>query len=162
MPCKHAVAVINEMATTNADVGLPESWVHSSYWVKTWAKQYSHTINPLNGKNLWIKHPSPYTIIPPKIHPQIGRPPKSRKKVQVRYLPRRCLKMVNCQGLVNLSNVVNVGIEVTIKQHAAKMLGVLKVQMLGDLKVQRLGDHRQQKEQEEVKLEHLLQQKDPS
>ncbi|GKC52120.1 mutator type transposase, partial [Tanacetum coccineum] len=80
MRCKHAVAVINEMDTTNVDVGVPESWVHSSYWVKTWAKQYSHTINPLNGKNLWIKHPSPYTIIPPKIHPQIGRPPKSRKK----------------------------------------------------------------------------------
>ncbi|GKC81470.1 mutator type transposase [Tanacetum coccineum] len=32
MPCKHAVAVINEMATTNADAGVPESWVHSSYW----------------------------------------------------------------------------------------------------------------------------------
>ncbi|GJR27170.1 hypothetical protein Tco_1103402 [Tanacetum coccineum] len=42
--------VINEMATTNADAGVPESWVHSSYWVKTWAKQYSHTINPLNGE----------------------------------------------------------------------------------------------------------------
>ncbi|GKB39857.1 mutator type transposase [Tanacetum coccineum] len=80
MPCKHAVAVINEMTITNVDVGVPESWVHSSYWVSTWAKQYSYTINPINGRNLWSKHPSPYTIIPPKIHPQIGRPPKSRKK----------------------------------------------------------------------------------
>ncbi|GKD11618.1 hypothetical protein Tco_1196025, partial [Tanacetum coccineum] len=31
-------------------------------------------------QNLWSKHPNPYIIIPPKIHPQIGRPPKSRKK----------------------------------------------------------------------------------
>ncbi|GJS21174.1 putative RNA-directed DNA polymerase, eukaryota, reverse transcriptase zinc-binding domain protein [Tanacetum coccineum] len=80
MPCKHAVSVINEITITNADVRVPESWVYSSYWVSTWAKQYSYTINPMNGRNLWSKHPSPYTIIPPKIHPQIGRPPKSRKK----------------------------------------------------------------------------------
>ncbi|GJY61276.1 hypothetical protein Tco_0461933 [Tanacetum coccineum] len=39
-----------------------------------------YTINPINGRNLWSKHLSPYTIIPPKIQPQIGRPPKSRKK----------------------------------------------------------------------------------
>ncbi|GJW36524.1 ribonuclease H-like domain-containing protein [Tanacetum coccineum] len=32
MPCKHAVPVINEMTITNVDVGVPESWVHSSYW----------------------------------------------------------------------------------------------------------------------------------
>ncbi|GKB84735.1 mutator type transposase [Tanacetum coccineum] len=80
MPCKHSVAVINEMTITNVDVGVPESWVHSSYWVSTWAKQYSYTINTINGRNLWSKHPSPYIIIPPKIHPQIGRPPKSKKK----------------------------------------------------------------------------------
>ncbi|GJS16407.1 mutator type transposase [Tanacetum coccineum] len=80
MPCKHAVAVIHEMAITNVDVGVPKSWVHSSYWVSTWTKQYIYTINPINRRNLWSKHPSPYTIIPPKIHPQIRRPPKSRKK----------------------------------------------------------------------------------
>ncbi|GKB10090.1 hypothetical protein Tco_0844013 [Tanacetum coccineum] len=28
---QHAVAVINDMAITNADVGVPQSWVHSSY-----------------------------------------------------------------------------------------------------------------------------------
>ncbi|GJR91332.1 hypothetical protein Tco_0215343 [Tanacetum coccineum] len=31
-------------------------------------------------ENLWKKHPCPNTLIPPKIHPQIGRPPKKRKK----------------------------------------------------------------------------------
>nr|GEW11509.1 hypothetical protein [Tanacetum cinerariifolium] len=81
MPYKHAVVVINEMTLTNVDVEVPESFVHSSYWVSTWTKQYNYTINPINGRNLWSKHPSPYTIIPPKIHPQIRRPPKSRKKI---------------------------------------------------------------------------------
>ncbi|GJU28084.1 mutator type transposase [Tanacetum coccineum] len=46
----------------------------------TWKKVYSYKINPLNGKDLWKKHPCPNTLIPPKFHPQIGRPPKKRKK----------------------------------------------------------------------------------
>lgn len=80
MPCKHAVAVINDMAGNTNDVGLPETWVHKCYWLTTWAKQYTHTINPCTGQLLWKKHPSPYTILPPKIKTQIGRPPKKRRK----------------------------------------------------------------------------------
>ena len=80
MPCKHAVAVLNDMALNRVEVGLPETWVHACYWLVTWEKQYSYTINPCNGPNMWTKHPSPYTIIPPKIKPQIGRPPKKRRR----------------------------------------------------------------------------------
>ncbi|GJU11272.1 mutator type transposase [Tanacetum coccineum] len=73
MPCKHVVAAL-------WDRGTPESWVHACYWLVTWKKVYSYKINPLNGKDLWKKHPCPNTLIPPKVHPQIGRPPKKRKK----------------------------------------------------------------------------------
>lgn len=80
MPCKHAVAVINDMAANSTEIGLPETWVHRCYWLTTWKKQYTYTINPCTGRPLWKKHPSPYIIIPPKVHPQIGRPPKKRRK----------------------------------------------------------------------------------
>ncbi|GKA28787.1 NB-ARC domains-containing protein [Tanacetum coccineum] len=80
MPYKHALASIWNMATNNMDVGTPKSWVHTAYWLVTWQKVYSFKINPLNGKHLWSKHPSPNILIPPKHHPQVGRPPKKRKK----------------------------------------------------------------------------------
>ncbi|GKD35948.1 hypothetical protein Tco_1251457, partial [Tanacetum coccineum] len=69
-----------DRAGNKSDVGTPESWVHACYWLVTWKKVYSYKINPLNGKDLWKKHPCPNTLIPPKVHPQIGRPPKKRKK----------------------------------------------------------------------------------
>ncbi|GJY95978.1 transposase, MuDR [Tanacetum coccineum] len=37
MPCKHAVASIWNMANNGLEPGIPESWVHESYWLKTWA-----------------------------------------------------------------------------------------------------------------------------
>ncbi|GKF11681.1 mutator type transposase, partial [Tanacetum coccineum] len=80
MPCKHAVAALWDRAGNKSDVGTPESWVHACYWLVTWKKVYSYKINPLNGKDLWKKHPCPNTLIPPKVHLQIGRPPKKRKK----------------------------------------------------------------------------------
>ncbi|GJU66134.1 hypothetical protein Tco_1252393 [Tanacetum coccineum] len=41
---------------------------------------YKFKINPVNGPQGWKKSDVPTTIIPPKPHPQIGRPPKKRKK----------------------------------------------------------------------------------
>ena len=80
LPCKHAVACINNMNENGLNGGLPEHWVHDSYKLETWKKQYSHKINPITGRHYWEKHAWPSTLIPPKSHPQIGRPPKKRKK----------------------------------------------------------------------------------
>ena len=80
LPCKHVVACINNLNENGGKGGLPEEWVHPSYRLNTWKEQYSHKINPICGKHLWVKHDWPSTLIPPKEHPQIGRPPKKRKK----------------------------------------------------------------------------------
>ena len=80
MPCKHAVAALWDRAGHREDVGIPESWVHESYWLTTWKKVYSYKLYCLNGPHLWKKRPCPNTLIPPKHHTQIGRPPKKRKK----------------------------------------------------------------------------------
>ena len=80
IPCRHAVACIYDMADHGMDVGLPEDWVHSSYRLETWEKQYSFKINPVVGRHLWVKNDWPTRLLPPKVHVQIGRPPKKRKK----------------------------------------------------------------------------------
>lgn len=121
MPCKHVVAVISEMAGNIDDVGFPETWVHNSYWLTTWEKEYSYTINPYTGRPLWKKHPSPYTILPPEIHPQIRRPQKNGKSLQMRYQVQKCLQMVNCLGLGKQSHVLTATTQVTTKGHVRRM-----------------------------------------
>ncbi|GJW32621.1 mutator type transposase [Tanacetum coccineum] len=56
IPCKHAIAAIHDMADNGNDV------------------------NPVNSRELWSKFDCPTTLLPLKIHPQIGRPPKKIKK----------------------------------------------------------------------------------
>ncbi|GJS31799.1 zf-CCHC domain-containing protein [Tanacetum coccineum] len=68
------------MAANKMEVGLPESWVHPCYRLKTWKQVYSHQINPIRGKIMWPKCPIPTTILPPNQHPQVGSPNKARKK----------------------------------------------------------------------------------
>ncbi|GJY65575.1 hypothetical protein Tco_0467813, partial [Tanacetum coccineum] len=80
IPCKHAIAVIHDMTDNGMDVGTPEDWVHESYKLQTWINVYSHKTNPVNERDMWSKFDCPTTLIPPKVHPQIGRPPKKRKK----------------------------------------------------------------------------------
>ncbi|GKE24379.1 hypothetical protein Tco_1435891 [Tanacetum coccineum] len=50
IPCKHAIVAIHDMAYN------------------------------VNGSDMWSKFECPTTLLPPKVHPQIGRPPKKRKK----------------------------------------------------------------------------------
>ncbi|GKB72459.1 mutator type transposase, partial [Tanacetum coccineum] len=76
LACKHAVAAMWDRLENKSDCGHTLKVSHACYWLVTWKKVYSYKINPLNGKDLWC----PNTLIPPKIHPQIGRPPKKRKK----------------------------------------------------------------------------------
>ncbi|GJY90366.1 mutator type transposase [Tanacetum coccineum] len=41
MPCKHTAASIWKMASNGLEPGIPESWVHETYWMKTWEDMYS-------------------------------------------------------------------------------------------------------------------------
>ena len=80
IPCKHAVACIHDMADNGSDVGTPEDWVHDSYKLQTWHDVYSFKINPVACRQFWAKFKSATTLIPPKVVPKIGRPPKKRRK----------------------------------------------------------------------------------
>ena len=80
MPCKHVVAAFNDMGSNGQMVGIPESWVHSSYWLKTWQQMYSYKISCVNGPEHWPNYQAPIKLLPPVHHPQIGRPPKKRRK----------------------------------------------------------------------------------
>ncbi|XP_076885593.1 uncharacterized protein LOC143589342 [Bidens hawaiensis] len=81
MPCKHAVAVNYNMAQNGMDVDIPEAWISKVYLLDTWKKVYDHTIDPINGVQMWTPSECPTTLKPPKHHKQIGRPKKKRKKI---------------------------------------------------------------------------------
>ena len=80
IPCKHAIAAIWDMGRNNENVGIPETWVHQTYWLETWKEMYSFKIEPINGRSMWEKSLCPTTLLPPKHHVQVGRPKKKRKK----------------------------------------------------------------------------------
>nr|GEW35381.1 transposase, mutator type [Tanacetum cinerariifolium] len=80
IPCKQAIATIHDMTDNGFDLGIHEDWVHDSYKLQTWMNVYSYKVNPVNGKDMWSEFDCPTTLLPPKVHPQIGRPPKKRKK----------------------------------------------------------------------------------
>lgn len=80
MSCKHVVATIWEMRKNSKDVGIPETWVHEVYWLKTWKQMYSFKIEPINGRSMWEKSVCPTTLVPPKHRVKIGRAKKKRRK----------------------------------------------------------------------------------
>ncbi|GKF19465.1 mutator type transposase [Tanacetum coccineum] len=80
IPCTHAVATIWDQENNRTDTGIPKSYCNPCHWLSTWKKMYRFKINPVNGPHAWEKSDVLTTIIPPKPHPQIGRPPKKRKK----------------------------------------------------------------------------------
>ncbi|GJT57276.1 mutator type transposase [Tanacetum coccineum] len=69
-----------DMASNGTDTGIPESYCNPCHWLLTWKEMNMFKINPVNGPQAWKKSDVPTTIIPPKPHLQIGRPPKKRKK----------------------------------------------------------------------------------
>ncbi|GJX50265.1 mutator type transposase [Tanacetum coccineum] len=83
IPCKHAIAAIHDMADNGNDV------------------------NPVNGRELWSKFDCPTTLLPPKIHPQIGRPPKKRKKSKGEIVMVKGNKLTRQEG--ETSNAAGVG-----------------------------------------------------
>nr|GEU33998.1 hypothetical protein [Tanacetum cinerariifolium] len=80
MSCKHVVGAIWNIAENGLEPGIPESWVHPSYWLATWEEMYRFKINPCNGPDLWPPSDSPITYTPPEYHKPAGRPSKKRKK----------------------------------------------------------------------------------
>ncbi|GJU56462.1 mutator type transposase [Tanacetum coccineum] len=76
--------------------------------------EFSFKINPVNGKQFWPKSSVPIERIPPKYHPQVGRPPKKRKK-----------------SAMEVEEMVNYG-----KLTSLKDLGSLPVAAKGDWKRQ--------------------------
>ncbi|GKB28405.1 hypothetical protein Tco_0867806 [Tanacetum coccineum] len=75
------------------DIG---SELYKFHWLTTWKEMYKFKINPVNGPQGWKKSDVPTTIIPPKPHPQIGRPPKKRKK-SAAELADEMMKLVTIQ-----------------------------------------------------------------
>nr|KAJ0215940.1 hypothetical protein LSAT_V11C300136200 [Lactuca sativa] len=80
IPCKHTIATIWDMRRNNENVGIPETWVHPTYWLKTWEEMYSFKIEPINGRMMWAKSTCPTKLLPPKHHVPIGRPKKKRRR----------------------------------------------------------------------------------
>ncbi|XP_071718120.1 uncharacterized protein [Rutidosis leptorrhynchoides] len=80
MPCKHAVAALNNMALHSENTQVPEQWVHPVYWLETWKKTYQSTIKAVNGSALWEKATGQTTLLPPIRVACAGRPNKNRRK----------------------------------------------------------------------------------
>ncbi|KAK1432978.1 hypothetical protein QVD17_09881 [Tagetes erecta] len=83
MPCKHAVAAILDSSKRDNQDAVPESWVSKVYWLETWKEVYQHTIDPVNGRDMWRPSGCPTILRAPKHHVQVGRPKKMRRKSAV-------------------------------------------------------------------------------
>ncbi|GJT17850.1 hypothetical protein Tco_0876556 [Tanacetum coccineum] len=73
-------AAIYNMSKNSVGVAIPEQWVHAAYRLETWAHVYSFKVNPCNGREMWPVVEATTVIVPPLYKPQVGRPPKKRKK----------------------------------------------------------------------------------
>ncbi|GKF37371.1 hypothetical protein Tco_0114129, partial [Tanacetum coccineum] len=87
--------------------------VHAAYRLETWAHVYSFKINPCNSREMWPVVESRIVIIPPIHKPQVGRPPKKRKK-SVDELASQSFsssklsrkgKLVKCSQCANLGHI---------------------------------------------------------
>ncbi|KAI3500877.1 hypothetical protein L1887_36704 [Cichorium endivia] len=80
IPCKHAIATINEMGDSGEKVGELYTYVNKVYWMDTWKNAYSYKIDPIKGRSMWPKSPCPFKLTPPPHHTQPGRPKTKRKR----------------------------------------------------------------------------------
>lgn len=72
IPCKHAVAALWDQVGNGELIRQPEDLVHPCYKMETWKRQYSCTIEPINGPEMWPKSDCPTVILPPKHHVQVN------------------------------------------------------------------------------------------
>ena len=80
MPCKHTIAAIWNMRLNNETIGVPETWVHPTYWSKTWKEMYAFKLEPINGRSMWEKNPCPTKLLPPTYRVPVGRSKKKRRR----------------------------------------------------------------------------------
>nr|GEV08006.1 hypothetical protein [Tanacetum cinerariifolium] len=90
IPCKHVVAAIYNMFENSVGVCIPEQWVHVAYTLERWAHVYSFKVNPCNGREMWLIVEATTVIVPPLYKPQVGRPPKKRKKTHNEIANESC------------------------------------------------------------------------
>ncbi|CAI9266701.1 unnamed protein product [Lactuca saligna] len=89
IPCRHAIATLNEMSKDpEAELDIYK-WVHKVYWLETWQKAYSFKVEPIKGRPMWPKSNCPTKLIPPPHHTQVGRPKKKRRQSEGERLSKR-------------------------------------------------------------------------
>lgn len=79
IPCKHAVAALNEKEDSGEVVGEIYTYVNKVYWVETWRTMYSFKVDPIKGRAMWPKSEVPVTLVPPPHRNLPGRPKKKRR-----------------------------------------------------------------------------------
>nr|GEU33710.1 hypothetical protein [Tanacetum cinerariifolium] len=100
---------IKEAANNGMNVGTPKDWVHESHKLQTWMNIYSHKINLVNRRDMWSNFECPKTLLPPKVHPQIGRPFKKRKKSKGEIAIVKGDKLTRKGKTVTCSNCKGIG-----------------------------------------------------
>ncbi|KAL7598870.1 hypothetical protein Lser_V15G23623 [Lactuca serriola] len=79
IPCRHAIATLNEMSK-DVEVKLDiYKWVHNVYWLETWQEAYSFKVEPIKGRPMCPKSNCPTKLILPPHRTQVGRPKKKKK-----------------------------------------------------------------------------------
>ncbi|GJU33219.1 hypothetical protein Tco_1176808 [Tanacetum coccineum] len=90
---------LKDMAANGEETAIPESYCHQVHWLSTWKDMYRFKVNPCNGPDFWEKSTVPTTIIPPKINPQIGRPPKKGRRVLLNWLKELLRELLRVTSL---------------------------------------------------------------
>ncbi|KAL6223293.1 hypothetical protein ACLB2K_006680 [Fragaria x ananassa] len=73
IPCKHAVSAIHLLREK------PEDYIDACYLKNTYLATYFHTIQPINGMDLWMSYDE-VAILPPQYTRQPRRPKTKRNK----------------------------------------------------------------------------------
>ncbi|XP_052627473.1 uncharacterized protein LOC128134097 [Lactuca sativa] len=89
IPCRHAIATLNEMSKDfEAELDIYK-WVHKVYWLETWQKAYSFKVEPIKGRPMWPKSNCLTKLIHPPHRTQVGRPKKKRRQSEGERLSKR-------------------------------------------------------------------------
>nr|KAJ0202613.1 hypothetical protein LSAT_V11C500266050 [Lactuca sativa] len=89
IPCRHAIATLNEISKDpEADLDIYK-WVHKVYFLETWKKAYSFKVEPIKGRSMWPKSECPTKLIPPPHRTQVGRPKKKRRQSEGERLSKK-------------------------------------------------------------------------
>nr|KAJ0222191.1 hypothetical protein LSAT_V11C200057800 [Lactuca sativa] len=80
IPCKHAIATLNEMIKDpEAELDIYK-WVHKVYFLDTWKKAYSFKVEPIKGRSMWPKNECPTKLIRPPHRTRVEGLRKKRRQ----------------------------------------------------------------------------------